>query len=239
MAISLVRAFVRSPTRIRLFFTADVVSAPLGAFVVGSLTPQSPDDPPVEEALILQGSQVELVLGLPMFPGGTYELHVFGGLVTAAGPSTAPEAFVKLYPSAVPTAVSSQLTIQQLSANLFGEDIAWDGSDWLEGPDGDLTPVSGPENARQAVKRRMLSSGLLWDDTYGLKPDEFIDAPAAEMPALAARAEIQALADDRIKTATAKAIGADPDEPGRQLINIDLTLIDRSTTSVVSSVTAG
>jgi hypothetical protein len=238
MSFALSRVFVRSSTRLRLFFTGLIDTAPIGSFFVGSLTPQSPNDPPVEEAFIVQGSQVELVLGSAMYPGGTYQLHLSAGVVSS-GAEIAPDALVNISNPAPPPTASSDLTIQELASNVFGSDIAWSGADWIEGADGDLDVVTGPENVRQAVRRRMLSSGLLWDDSYGLKADEFVDAPETTLPALALRSETQALADDRVKSATAKVLGADTQNPEQQLIGIDITLVDKRTVNVVATITAG
>jgi hypothetical protein len=238
MAIALARVFPRTPTRIRCFFTDTVTAAPSGAFTVGSLGPVDFIDPPVVEALIVQGSQVELTVSHELAAGGNYELHLTGGQVHGGTP-TAPGATIAFTVSSPPLAPSGQLSIALLTSNLFGEDISWNGTDWVETQDGDLAITTGPENARQAIIRREFSEGLLWDPSYGLKPNEFVDGPAGELPTLAARAETQALSDDRMKTASAKLLGASPTDPEDQVISVDLTLVDGSTVNVQTTVAAG
>lgn len=233
MSIALARIFVRSPTRLRCFFTDTVTAAPSGAFAVSSLDGNA--NPSVVEALILQGSQVELVLATGLVGGGSYQLGLTGGLVAGGGP-TAPAATMQFSAPAVRAAPSAELSIQLLSSNLFGEDIAWNGSDWVQGPDGDLAIISGQENARSAIVRRMFSEGLLWAPDYGLKPTEFVDGPAGELPQLVGRAQAQALADDRVTKATATLLGESPEDPAEQVIQINLTLADATQTTVQATV---
>jgi hypothetical protein len=233
MAIELASIFVRTPTRIRCFFTDTVTAAPVSAFAIES-TDGVGVDPAIAEALILQGNQVELTLSDALVGGGSYSLTLTAGLVHGGAP-TAPGVVVGLVAPASKAAPSKQLSIELLTNNLFGEDIAWSGTDWLEGPDGDLVVVSGRENARAAVTRRMLSDGLAWDDTYGLKPSEFVDGPEGELQTLVARAETQALADDRIKSATAKLLGASAANPEQQIIEISMVFADD--TSAVTTTT--
>lgn len=235
-AIALARIFVRSPTRIRAFFTATVDSA-VGTVFSLSSTDGSAVPTPVE-FLILSGNQIEVILDSALTGGGNYSLSLNPTRVSNGSDTAPPVTFDFTAPSQ-PQAPSGSLSITQLSAAFFGEDIQWSGTDWVEGPDGDIAVASGPENARTAVIRRELSEGVLWDASYGLKPSEFVDAPAGELPSLMARMETQALADDRVKKATATLLGADASDPEQQLVNLNLTLADGTSTSATVPVTAG
>lgn len=236
MAFELLQVFVRSSTRLRFFFSDTVTGAPLGAWVLSSL--DGNPSPVQVQSLIVQGNQVELVLSDPIVGGGFYRatlraLQISSGFVTA--PATSLD-FIA--PNAAQPA-SNQLSIKAFQSNIFGEDIAWNGSDWVEGHDGDLATVTGPENARAAILRRQLSDGLIWDDSYGLKPSEFVDAPDGELPELVLRAEAQSLADDRVKSARARSLGTSVENPEQQLIGIDVEFIDGTTASVTVPVTSG
>ncbi len=61
-----------------------------------------------------------------------------------------------------------------------------------------------------ALTRRLASEGLPWDDTYGAKPRRYIDGTPGALPALRGTLVSQALADDRVKTASATLDTLDP-----------------------------
>lgn len=236
MAFILARLFVRTPTRIRFFFTDTVTAAPLSSWQFSSL--DGNPDPVQVESLIVQGSQVEVVLSAALVGGGSYRATL-RALHVASGFPTAPAATFDFRAPASAAAPSQQLSIAAFKANLFGEDVVWTGSDWAEGADGDLLVNTGPDVAVSAVLRRESSEGLMWDPSYGLKPSDFVDAPAGELANLVRRIERQAIADDRVKAAKAKALGAAADDPEQQIVGLDVTLIDGTSRSLSVPVQAG
>ena len=86
---------------------------------------------------------------------------------------------------------------------MFGQDLFWNGTDFLEDASGDLSDIAGPLNAKVAIERRLLSDGLPWDDTYGAKPSQYVDGTAPAAQNLRGALEKQALSDDRVQSAKA------------------------------------
>lgn len=251
-------AIVRSPTRLRVLFTGPVLT---GGTTTGNYTVESVDgvgvDPAVLEALAVGSDEIELVLSERLIGGGTYRLTVAGGMTSLLGDDIADDAQsgepeitsggdiiiddstavsdeteILFYVGEPAQSPSLQVAHRDVLAEIYGEDIQWDGSDWVETAEGDLQGISGPDNAQDALIRRQLSEGLAWDDAYGLKPRRFVDGPDGELPTLVALAERQTLLDDRVIEATSEILGADATDPSINLIRTTALLIGNERASV-------
>jgi hypothetical protein len=204
MAITLQTVAVTSARRVRLVYDNTLA---LGAFSTAWFSIASVDDvgmaPGVSYALAVPGLGhiVELALSLDLVPGARYSVSAVAG-VPAADASTAPEVSYEFVVPSRRADPSVGVTANDIAAEIFGLDLRHDGNDFVESADGDLAVVSGPENAQLAVTRRLLSDGLPYDATYGGQARKYVDAPNAALPALRARLEREARADDRVVAAS-------------------------------------
>jgi hypothetical protein len=203
MAIEFQSVIVRQPTRLRLRFSNTLAS---GAFSTSWFTLASLDaagaDPEVSAALVVASAanELELVLTAPLVPGGLYEITVAAGLPAADSSTTAVASQVFRPPTpAAPPSPSVQQS--DLMALVYGVDIVHNGQDFVLAPSGDLETVSGPENAKTAVVRRLLSDGLPYNPSYGGRAREFVDAPTPTLPAARGRLEAEARREPRVRSA--------------------------------------
>lgn len=242
MALGLLSVFERSPTRIRLIFDGALAS---GAFVAtsylaaesldGSMTPTRTWSVTGAIAIASNSAAIELVLSSPMTEG-SWAWVSFLTLVPAVsgGPfvgATSPQ----IRSSEPLPPPSPEVSQTDFDAVLWGEDLFFDGGDWRESPEGDLAVISGPANAEGAIVRRMLSEGLTWDQSYGLRPRRYIDAPAVTARAILGEAQAQAVADDRIAQAASTLGPVDPTVPDAITIETALTFFTGNTSTVSAS----
>jgi hypothetical protein len=99
------------------------------------------------------------------------------------------------------TPVNVEQNQDQSGAVLFGTDLVWTGSDFLQNASGDLSIVVGTTNVLAALGRRVLSDGLPYDPSYGAKPRSYVDAPTSTMGNLRATVLGQLTADPRVVSA--------------------------------------
>lgn len=238
MAINFVTAVVKTERRLRLFFDNTLAA---GAFVTSFYTVENIDgvgpDPDVVSALIVSGAPnaVELALSENFAPKGLYKLDVASG-VPATDFSTAPAASYEFRTAGQRLAPSEEIDANEVDREFFGEDIVWDGRDWAEDAEGDIAAISGVENARQAVIRRLEGSPLQWDETYSPRAREFVDGPPTVLGDLRGLMVAQALEDDRVEQADAKVLGLDADNKPQRTIRTTIVFVGGSRESIDSLV---
>jgi hypothetical protein len=233
MALVLLSVVQRSPTRIRLQFDGAVGA---GAFGPAALANYSAAESyngtttadrvwAVSGAILVasDATALELALSLPVSDGAWFWVQFNASVPAAAGPPFA-GAVSQLIRTAEPLLdPSPEVAATDLDAFLWGEDFVFVQGDWAEGPEGDMLTGSGPQNAIDAAARRLLSEGLLWDDSYGLKPSRYIDAPAVVAGSIAGEAQAQIVQDDRVVAAQSSVGNVDPQHPDEVFINTTLT----------------
>lgn len=191
---------VRSARRVRVIFGAQVDAT---LFSLTDFTVACDDgsgaDPDVIAVLASPDSntEVELALSLDLVEGARYTIHLDSGIY-APDLSTTPEASDSFTVASAPRAPADGFTNDDLNRLLFGEDLVHMNGDHVEGADGDLAVVGGPENARGAVERRVVSGPLPHRPDYGDIAEEFVDAPESLLDALRGRLERQARLDPRV-----------------------------------------
>jgi hypothetical protein len=228
MAISLGTLVVRHERRVQLVFTAPLAAAAfttLSLYTVTNTDALAPD-PPVVAAFIVPSNPnaVELALGLDLNQGAAYLLSAVGvpAIDTSVTPAGSSLALAMANSVAVPQA---EVVADDTQALLFGVDIVHDGADYVEDVTGDLATITGPGNAAQAVRKRIMSDGVAWNPDYGGKPRQYVDGAPGELPTLRGDLLRQIYKDDRVKSATASAIVEDPTDPAASLISFDVRFI--------------
>lgn len=225
MALGFVNLLVRSPRRVRLLWDAALGG---GAFSPSWFTFETLDgagtNPNVVAALAVPSypDQCELVLDNDLAIGGLYRLTIGAGVPPASG-GTAPGYTRDFRPEGRPADPSPTLRLDDVIAELFQTDLLHDGKDFVEEANGDLAGVTGPENAKRAFARRLVSNGLAWRSDYGVKARRFVDAPEPTLPELRGRVAEQARRDDRIVRAAASIPGTQ--DAGQPIVNVDLEFI--------------
>lgn len=223
MALAFTTLVVRSARRVRLMF-----DAPLGG---GAFTPSwfgvenidgSGTNPNVVAALAIPGypDHVELVLDADLTQGGLYELTIAAGVPPASG-GTAPGYAQRFRPEGRPADPSPSVRVDDVIAELFQVDLIHDGKDFVEEASGDLAGVTGPENAKRAFQRRVISNGLAWRSGYGARARAFVDAPEPSLPELRGRVAEQAGRDDRIVRSAVEIPSVATDD-GKPIVNVQL-----------------
>lgn len=225
MAIAFQTLQVMHRYRVRLTFSNTLAS---GAFVTAFYAIESVDfrgeSPEVTEAIRVPNypNAVELTLSVPLVAGALYQLVLDAG-VPATDLSTAASA-VQGFPVPQPRSNSGPESIEELDAFVFGRDLVWKNGDFVEAPSGDLASVAGPENAMEAVTRRLLSDGLPWDRTYGAKARQLVDAPSGARDQLRYQLASEAVRDDRVTRCRVEAI--DDSETGDFAPDVTVTLLN-------------
>lgn len=203
--VALLTAVARHERRVRLVFDEALAPAAFTTLALYTLAGSDGSAVPVAGLVGLVGmpNQLDLALGADLQVAVVYTVTAVGvpaldGTTTAVGTS----ASIRL--AAAPTTpVDAEVTPQDITDVLYGVDLVWSGTDYVESSAGDLATVGGSDNVQAALTRRMASEGLPWDDTYGAKPRRYIDGTPGALPALRGTLVAQALADDRVKTARA------------------------------------
>ncbi len=203
--VALLTAVARHERRIRLVFDGPLAPAAFTSPALYSVTGSDGSTVAISGLVGLIGmpGEIDLALGADLQP--TIAYTVGAGKVPAGDGTTTPvgtRAVVRLATTpSVP--VDAEVTPDDITNLLYGVDLVWSGQDYVETAAGDLSSVGGAENVQAALTRRMASEGLPWDDTYGAKPRRYIDGTPGALPGLRTTLVSQALADDRVKTATA------------------------------------
>jgi len=223
VTIALNTITIRHERRIRLGFTVTLAAGAFGAAGVPLYAVTSLDglgaSPTVKKALVIADSPnfVELQLGADLVQGALYSISAVG-VPGTGGSGVTPD------PSALTFRVATEqdpraalgATRDALSAfevQLYGLDLAFEGGDFAEGPDGDLATTGGVALVEQDLTSRLLGMGLPWDAAYGARLRDFVDgAPGALTPARA-RVIRELRQDDRVAKADATVDLRDPANP--------------------------
>lgn len=225
MALAFTNLVVRSPRRVRLLWDAALGG---GAFSASWFALENLDgagtSPNVVAALAVPSypDQCELVLDDDLVIDGLYELTIGAGVPPASG-GTAPGYTRQFRPEGRPEDPSPTLRLDDVIAELFETDLIHDGKDFVEEANGDLAGVTGPENAKRAFARRLVSNGLAWRSGYGARARRFVDAPEATLPELRGNVSEQARRDDRIVRAAVSIPGTQ--DAGQPIVNVDLEFL--------------
>lgn len=202
--VALLSAVARHERRVRLVF--DGALAPAAFTTAGLYAVAGPGGPvPVSGLVGLIGmpSQVDLALGADLAAGVAY-IVLAGGVPAADGSKTPPATGATVRLAAPPAlAADAEITADDVTELLYGIDLVWGSDDYVEDADGDLAPVTGPDNVQAALMRRFASDGLPWDDTYGAKPRRYVDGSPLVVPGQRGVLVRQARLDDRVKAARA------------------------------------
>jgi len=222
--VALLTAVARHERRVRLVFDGPLVPAAFTTLGLYGVAGSDGSTVPVAGLVGLVGmpNQVDLALGADLQPAIVYAVAA-AGVPGADGTTTPPgtSASVRLA-TAPPVPVDAEVTPDDITDLLYGVDLVWSGQDYVETSAGDLATIGGSDNVQAALTRRMASEGLPWDDTYGAKPRRYIDGTPGALPALRGTLVSQALADDRVKTASA---ALDTLNPTTSQFDVTVTLV--------------
>lgn len=207
----------RGDRRIRLLFSGALASGAFGStlgvtslYVVTSVDGSGPS-PDVDAAIAVttDPNAVELALDADLVGGGVYQVTCTS-VPVAVGPaySGSMQLGIGLEVDALPNAEPATSDLDLL---LYGRDITHDGTDFVQDASGDLLTVTGRDNWRAAMRRRLMSYGLPWDETYGARPDQYVNAPDPYRLPLSGALLAQARADDRTKQASVDVARDDAD----------------------------
>lgn len=228
MAIELSGIVPKHERRIRLLFTSALAAGAFGApapvaYVINR--EEGSPDPTISAAIIVSGSanNVELALGADLVEGVLYRVRAIGipGADASSTTSASDQRF-RFQRSTVSYAVEPKTNDRELL--LYGRDLIFTGTDYLESADGDLATMSGAQNAMAAIKRRMLGTPLAWAPEYSPRAREYVDIPLPSVATLRGRLEAQAFRDDRVKSVKATLV-LDEDAPEESYFEVKPTLI--------------
>jgi len=239
MTISFTSVVIHSRRRLRLVFSESLAAGAFTTLTYYTVTCLDAGgvDPGVVAAFVVSGSPVvvEISLNADLVDGSGYTVGAVG--VPASGGSSTPAGSELPFrlggTQARPVAATPE---DDPLASLFGADLVWNGSDLVEDASGDLAAISGRENAKQAVKRRLMSDGLTWNPAYGGKPRGYVDGPSTLAGELRGKFAAQAVADDRVSKATATVLAEDETQPEVTNIETTIVLIDGTQTAVQTGV---
>lgn len=226
MTIALLSVDPRTPTRIRLNFTTSLA---VGAFTTTSYyTVASLDgnaSPTVRAALIVAGAvnNVELVLSSDLISGALYQISAIGVPAQDASVTDGTATTQMRYGRSV-----QQTNVEPVADGreliLYGRDIVYDGSDFVETSNGDLATVEGTTNVQQAITRRIAGTPLLWDRSYSPDSRQYIDGSTVATVSLKGNLIAQCLKDDRIASADV-TLTSDDNDPTLAYFLVEPTLI--------------
>lgn len=198
---------LRSPYRVRLGIDGGVVSGSLVASLYAVTSLDGIGASPVVSGVLAVpgGAFVELALSVPLAEGGRFRFTATA-VPTAASPYTGSEDV--LTPTRATVPASAPIGSNSFDRVLYGVDLLSLSGDLVESQDGDLAEITGLENVRTSLARRLVANGLPYDPTYGAKAREYVDAPSPSAADLAGDLTSQATQDPRItKAATTLNLG--------------------------------
>lgn len=210
MSIALITARVRHERRLRLEFSNTLAA---GAFTTLSWYTITSDgtaaDPPVVAAYSVTSAShaVELHLGSALVQGVLYTVSAVGvpaaDLSSTADPS---ETKFRVGVERGNNDIQATPKASDLERRLYGMDLVHDGTDWIEGPDGDLATAEGKPVVKGDILRGVVANGLPWDERYGMRARQYVDAPSPMLAQLPAIAEAYVQRDDRVESVTADVV---------------------------------
>jgi len=238
MATAIRQAFARSERRVRLRFDGSLGSGAFSTawFSIAVVNDWATAVTPVEAFVVAsRPDELELAVSTDLTIGARYRVDVAAGIPDGAddpGPACSAE-FTLGVPMSAP---SEELLDRRLLDAVFQSDLAHDGHDFVEGPDGDLEHVSGVENGRVSIRRRAAANGLRWDESFGPGLREFVDAPIFSIPAMRGKLAENLRRDDRVTKVDVGLDGATIDD-GTVTVPIDVEFVGglRSQVDVTSA----
>ncbi len=218
----------RGQRRVRLFFSAPLASGALNTPAIYTIANTdglgvSPMSVVATFGVLNKPNAVELAVDADLAPGAAYVIgwtnlpFADGSFLTGSAPGALG---LTLGPQ-----VNAEIAKNDLDLILYSRDLLHDGSDFVEDPTGDLSSITGRDNYKGAMNRRLGSDGLPWNPAYGTKAEEYVDAPETQAVPFQGAILSQARADDRTKQ-VAVDIVEDPNEPGDWTFQTTLTPID-------------
>jgi hypothetical protein len=201
---------VRNERRVRLNFSEPLASGAFGPgssvsslYVIASVDGAGAD-PGISAAIAIPSAagNVELALTLDLVAGGIYTVTTLS-VPALAGSFSASKVDTFTFGALPAPNIDIEFPQDDIGSLVYGLDLVWTGADFLELPSGDLANVSGVPNVQGAMHRRLLDEdGLPWDTNYGAKSGEYVNGPVQSGGALIARLRRQAVADNRVSSAT-------------------------------------
>jgi hypothetical protein len=222
MAIVLTSLIVRHERRIRLQFDRAIATPGALNTALYVLAADGATFPIVVEALAVPNTpaSVELALDRDLNDGATYTVTAVG--VPAVDTTVTPAGSVLPFVLAAEPDLepNDELPALDLGALIYGDDLVWDGSDFVETDESDLANVSGIDNYQGAMDRRLAQDFELdWDTGYGARSGEFVNGPTPLAATLAGALTRQAYKDDRTLRATTTAT-TDPSDPTATILSV-------------------
>lgn len=239
MAIAFDSLAFRSIRRVRLAFSAALGAGAFSTlkYAVTSLDAAGTDEA-VTAALALADSpqSVELALQFDLVALGRYRVTFTA--VPGADASTVTGTFDFETPGEQQHASA---TVQQddVLALLYGEDLVFDGNDFVEGADGDLAVEKGPEVIKAWMMDMVESEGLLWDADYAPNTRRYVDGTVGALPSLRGEILRKALRNGRIKQANAKILPQVDGLEDQATIDIDIALTGGASVKTQASIAVG
>lgn len=229
MTIELTNIVVKHERRLRLVFSNGLAAGAFGTpapafYVVDNQDGRGPS-PGVASAIIVSGAttNVELALSADLVPGALYRVTAISVPALDASTSTSASDQNFRFPE---LAQPANVEAKTLDADLllYGRDMVWTGSDYLETVEGDLGRLGGAANAQSAIRRRLLGKPLAWAPGYSPDSRQFVDAPLSGIGGLKGRLQAQALRDNRVRSAAVKLM-LDDDSPAESYFEITSILV--------------
>jgi hypothetical protein len=227
MSTAFNQVLVRGARRIRLFFTGALAAGAFTStsyYAVADTENQTALPITVEAvfAISTDGTAVELSLSQDFTPGVLYAVTVTAvPTVDASNPSGTVDVTTG---NPVQQTIDAEPEVDDFELLLYGEDLYFNG-DYVEDATGDLATFGGRDNWQTAILRREMSNGVKWDQAYGAKSYQYVDAPQSLQIPFAGTLVAQAKADNRTKQATCVPSFA-PNDPGGFVFLITLVGTD-------------
>jgi len=242
MTIALNAVEVRSSRRLRLAFSMTLAA---GAFTDPTLYSVASVDgagsTPIVNAVFSipsSGHIAEISLDADLTEGVPYTVSAIGVPATGGGGVTPSGSTLQFQLGVVLQSLRQNDTeAGDVWAEVYGEDLRWDGEDFAEAANGDLDTIGGAANVRASVIRDIGSDGLPWAPGYGGKLRRFVDGPSVSIAEVRGICIKRALADDRVVSAAASVLPQDLTDTGRSSVEMDVTLLGGPT--VEASVPVG
>jgi hypothetical protein len=222
MAIHLTSVIVRHERRVRLVFDAALAFPGALNTALYVLSADGATAPAVVAAIAIATAQnnIELALDRDLNDGATYTVSAVG--VPAVDASVTPGGSALTFAlAAEPDATSNDETPpEDLGALIYGTDLVWDGSDFVETDEGDLASVSGIDNYQGAMQRRLAQDYELdWAPSYGARSGDYVSGPSPLASTLSGSLTRQAYQDDRTLKATT-TFAPSPLDPAAMILQV-------------------
>lgn len=235
MSILFTSITIQHERRLRLLFSNSLAAGAftnLALYAVASVDATQPS-PSVVAALIVPNTPnaVDVAVDQDLTPGAPYTVTAVG--VPASDSTITPAGSV--LPFALGTVIAvpnSEIDQDDVDALTYGVDLVHDGTDFVEGPDGDLMTLTGQPLVFTDVVFRELSDGLPWKPSFGGHLRSLIDGPSVGAR-VRGRLVMQAKLDPRVATVDAVRAAPDPANPGSTNYKLTITPISAGTPTTI------